>query len=113
MLSHRRDRRACCSSDALLGAFPIGSPTCSSRKTDGPEYLKKKKNVEKRRGIIFLKFIKGTEGFFNTDQPIPVAKFYKIPGENHRLAQASAKAEMDWLLQLEMGQRNGMEFIKR
>jgi hypothetical protein len=61
-----------------LGTFPIEIPTCSSRKTDGPEYLKKNKN-EKRGGIIFLKFIKGTDGFFNTDQPIPVAKFYKIP----------------------------------
>jgi hypothetical protein len=29
------------------------------------------------------------------------------------LAQDSAKVEMDWLFQLEMGQRNGMEFIKR
>jgi hypothetical protein len=27
------------------------------------------------------------------------------------LDQDSTKAEMDWLLQLEMGQRNGMEFI--
>jgi hypothetical protein len=24
---------------ALLGAFPVESPTCSSRKTDGPEYF--------------------------------------------------------------------------
>jgi hypothetical protein len=52
-------------------------PVVVERPTD-LNIFKRKKIVEKRRGIIFLKFIKGTEGFFNTNHPISVAKFYKI-----------------------------------